>query len=63
MLLAWDEWFTSTNVDEFEKIPHEDYSNTLLQNIINVEHIIDDENKAFKIAPIKGFLIFWIILL
>ncbi len=62
MWLAWDEWFTSTNVDEFEKIPHEDSSNTLVQNIINVEHVIDVKNKSFKIVPIKGFFIFWIIL-
>jgi hypothetical protein len=26
-----------------------------MKNIINVEHVIDDENQSFRIAPIKGF--------
>jgi hypothetical protein len=29
--------------NQFEKLYHEDYASTLVENIINVEHIIDND--------------------
>jgi hypothetical protein len=41
--------------NQFEKLYDEDYASTLVENIINVEHIIDNDETSLTIAPIKGF--------
>ncbi len=33
----------------------EDCIDTLIQNILNVKHAIDDNNKLLTIVPIEGF--------
>jgi hypothetical protein len=39
------------NEDNFD----EDCIDTLIQNILNVKHVIDDNNKLLTIVPIEGF--------
>jgi len=38
----------------FEKILDEEYTDTLMQNILNLEHVIDDNEKSRTIALKKG---------
>jgi hypothetical protein len=39
----------------FEEIVDEDYTNTLVQNILSLEHVIDNNDKSLTIAFGKGF--------
>ncbi len=39
----------------FEEIVDEDYTNTLVQNILSLEHVIDNNDKSITITPIEGF--------
>jgi len=41
--------------NQFEKLYDEDYASTLVENIINVEHIIDNDETSLTIAPTKCF--------
>ncbi len=43
------------NEDNFD----EDCIDTLIQNILNVKHVIDDNNKLLTIVPIEGFWFFF----
>jgi hypothetical protein len=43
------------NVNKFEEIINKDHVNILVQNILIVEHIVDDNDKFITIAPRKGF--------
>ncbi len=50
------------NVNKFEEIINKDHVNILVQNILIVEHIVDDNDKFITIAPRKGFWplgLFW----
>ncbi len=49
----WIKKFVSIflNEDNF----YEDCIDTLIQNILNVKHVIDDNNKLLTIVPIEGF--------
>jgi len=40
--------------DTFEEIVDENYINTLLQNILSLEHVIDNNDKSLTIAFGKG---------
>ncbi len=52
----WIKKFVSIflNEDNFD----EDCIDTLIQNILNVKHVIDDNNKLLTIVPIEGFWFF-----
>ncbi len=41
--------------DTFETIIDEDYTYTLVQNILSLEHVIDNNDKSLTIAFGKGF--------
>jgi len=40
---------------KMKTIFYEDCIDTLIQNILNVKHVIDDNNKLLTIVPIEGF--------
>jgi hypothetical protein len=48
-----DENIQAKNLDTF--ICHEDCIDTLMQNILNVEQVVDDNDKSITIALGKGF--------
>jgi hypothetical protein len=39
------------NVDKFEEIIDEDLVDILIQNILIVEHVVDDNDKSITIVP------------
>jgi hypothetical protein len=41
-------------LDMFEKVVDEDCTYTLMQNILSLEHVIDDNDKLLTITPIEG---------
>jgi hypothetical protein len=41
-------------LDTFEEIVYEDYTNTLVQNILSLEHVFDNNDKSLTIAFGKG---------
>ncbi len=43
------------NLNTFEEICDEDCIDTLVQNILNVEQVVDDNDKSIIIAPREGF--------
>jgi hypothetical protein len=43
------------NLDTFKEICDEDCIDTLMQNILNVEQVVDDNDKSITIAPREGF--------
>jgi hypothetical protein len=42
----------------FEEVVNENCTNTLVENILNLEHVIDDNDKSLTIAPGEGFQLF-----
>ncbi len=43
------------NFDKFEVMLEEDNTNTLIHNLLDVEHIVDDNNNSLTIVATKGF--------
>ncbi len=57
-----NETLNTLNVDKFEEIIDEDHVDILIQNILIVEHVVDDNDKSVTIALGKGFWplgLFW----
>jgi hypothetical protein len=50
-----NETLNTLNVDKFEEIIDEDHVDILIQNILIVEHVVDDNDKSVTIALGKGF--------
>jgi hypothetical protein len=44
-----------TILNKFEKIVKENFKETLVPNILNLERTIDDDSKTLTISPKKGF--------
>jgi hypothetical protein len=40
--------------DKFKKILKEDNRNTFIHNFLDVEHIVDNNNKSLTITPNEG---------
>ncbi len=43
------------NLDKFEKMLKENNANILIHNLLDVEQIVDSNNKSLTIAPSEGF--------
>jgi hypothetical protein len=43
------------NLDTFEEVIKENYSDTLIQDILKLEQIVDNNCKSLTIAPREGF--------
>jgi hypothetical protein len=41
--------------DKLKKILEEDNTNTFIHNFLDVEHIVDNNNKSLTITPNEGF--------
>ncbi len=50
-----DENFEIKNLNTFEEVVDEDWTNTLVQNILNLEHVINNNDKSITIIPREGF--------
>ncbi len=43
------------NLNTFEGLVDEDWTNKLVQNILNLEHVINNNDKSMTIVPREGF--------
>jgi hypothetical protein len=51
----FEENFDLDNLNKFKKYIEKNFGETLVQNILNLEQIIDDDSKNLTIAPREGF--------
>ncbi len=61
-IYLFDEALNTLNVNNFEEIIDEDHVDILIQNILIVEHVVDDNDKYVTIALGEGFQplgLFW----
>jgi hypothetical protein len=47
--------FDIDNLNTSEKIIEGSFGNTLIQNILDLEQIVDDNSKSLSLAPGEGF--------